>query len=951
MTKPGRRRRTPSGEITHFTDREDQQELFRRNLFSALEPPLLVFFGVGGSGKTWLLKKLLGQIPTDTPRAFLDFDRTAGGRRFVFDPPAALYEIRQQFGKPTPRFDLAFGILRFKQGASEETSVLTDLAAELAGAVVPGAGTVLKWLSGPLLARLKGTPLEEFLAKTAGQELALELRSKTTQEIGAELMDYLAEDLRKSLTSHLNRAVSAVLFFDTFEAVSSEAQNEEHKRQYEQWIRDIASNFEFALTVIAGQNHLTWEEIDPEWKDCLDQHLVGGLSEADARRFMADCEIDDQRLQAAILATAKEEDESYHCFSLGLCADVVALEGGRGKQTSPESLRFAPQDWENLVRRFLKSLASDAEGRWIERLALTPRFDEGAARKAFSNEHSAAQDVAWEMLPDYSFVERLPGSDVWLSVRTQMRWALENQPSARERVSQDHAWWQRYWTHRAESQVDRAESLAWYHQYCVTPETALDVWNQLAGASRNSVPPRMSEHFGLLQWWEPVDLLDSPDGSLVTTRALVSLAFELQKAPLGSRSLNLHRAIAYYETALHVYTELNFPKEWAMTQNNMGLAWSELPTGDRGENLGRAIECYEAALRVRTEQDFAQEWGTTQNNLGAAWSEVPTGDRRDNLGRAIAYYEAALRVRTEQDFPQEWATTQNNLGAAWWGLPTGDRGRSLGRAIECYEAALRVYTEKEVPQNWATTQNNLGTAWSSVPTGDRGENLGRAIEYFGAALRVRTEKDFPQDWARTQNNLGEAWRNLPTGDRAENLVRAIAFYEAALRVYTEKDFPHDWARTQNNLGLAWNGVPTEDREENLRHTIAYYEAALRVYTEKDFPQDWATTQNNLGAAWWAAPAGDRGKNLVRAIAYYEAALRVRTEEDFPRDWATTQNNLGAAWRGLPIGDRRENLHRAITCYEDALRVYTEKDFPQEHGIVSGNKSAAREEFNSLGDSH
>ena len=45
--------------------------------------------------------------------------RAAGGRRFVFDPPAALYDIRQQLGKPAPRFDLAFGVLRFKQGAAQ----------------------------------------------------------------------------------------------------------------------------------------------------------------------------------------------------------------------------------------------------------------------------------------------------------------------------------------------------------------------------------------------------------------------------------------------------------------------------------------------------------------------------------------------------------------------------------------------------------------------------------------------------------------------------------------------------------------------------------------------------------------------------------------------------------------------------------------------------------------
>ena len=55
-----------------------------------------------------------------------------------------------------------------------------------------------------------------------------------------------------------------------------------------------------------------------------------------------------------------------------------------------------------------------------------------------------------------------------------------------------------------------------------------------------------------------------------------------------------------------------------MTQNNLGIAYCDLPTGDRGENLRRAIACYEAALRVWTEADFPSDWATTQFNLGLA---------------------------------------------------------------------------------------------------------------------------------------------------------------------------------------------------------------------------------------------------------------------------------------------------------------------------------------------
>ncbi|TFH43674.1 MAG: hypothetical protein E4G94_04525, partial [ANME-2 cluster archaeon] len=83
----------------------------------------------------------------------------------------------------------------------------------------------------------------------------------------------------------------------------------------------------------------------------------------------------------------------------------------------------------------------------------------------------------------------------------------------------------------------------------------------------------------------------------------------------------------------------------------MGNAYGDLPAGDRGQNLQNAIQCYEAALRVRTETEFPLQWAMTQNHLGIAYFDLPAGDRGQNLQNAIDCYEAALRVRTETEFP------------------------------------------------------------------------------------------------------------------------------------------------------------------------------------------------------------------------------------------------------------------------------------------------------------
>src|ERR1035441_3247910 len=94
---------TPANELARFTDREDQRGTFQFLLNSPTRPPVLMFYGIGGAGKTWLLKKLRQEMPADVPAAYLDFDPLRRGQRLL-DPAAAFYEIREQLGRDAPRF-------------------------------------------------------------------------------------------------------------------------------------------------------------------------------------------------------------------------------------------------------------------------------------------------------------------------------------------------------------------------------------------------------------------------------------------------------------------------------------------------------------------------------------------------------------------------------------------------------------------------------------------------------------------------------------------------------------------------------------------------------------------------------------------------------------------------------------------------------------------------------
>ncbi len=392
-------------------------------------------------------------------------------------------------------------------------------------------------------------------------------------------------------------------------------------------------------------------------------------------------------LQDVILASSKEVDPSsraegrtigYHCFSLGLHADIAAEEMAQGQTPDPASFALRPGNWDALAERFLKSLPDNSKRVWIERLALTPRFEETAARTAWSAVEDAAQSAAWESLLDYSFVVSLsePG---WYTLRPQMRKALMKQITRSvPEATREHTWWRQHWQARSTSETDEFASLAWFHWFRVAPEEAQQEWKRLAEGARGK-PMRMALHYRLLNWWLPTEIMEASPIDVEQASARYSLGSELIEATLGARVANLRQAIACYEAALRIRTEDDFPQDWAMTQNNLGIAYTDLPSGDRAANLRQAIACYEAALRIRTEADFPQDWAMTKNNLGIAYKDLPSGDRAANLRQAIACYEAALRIYTESDFPQAWAIIQNNLGNAYKDLPSGDRAANLRR--------------------------------------------------------------------------------------------------------------------------------------------------------------------------------------------------------------------------------------------------------------------------------
>jgi len=157
----------------------------------------------------------------------------------------------------------------------------------------------------------------------------------------------------------------------------------------------------------------------------------------------------------------------------------------------------------------------------------------------------------------------------------------------------------------------------------------------------------------------------------------------------------IQRAIDCYHKALHVYSLIEHPAEYALIHNNVATAYlSMLPSGEPEREMLRqaqAIQSLHEALKVYTLEEYPHEYAMVQNNLGNIFQYLPTRDSVGKLDQAIGAYKAALLVRSRQHTPVEYATTVSNLANAYANLPAADREETLALARCCYSEALEIF--------------------------------------------------------------------------------------------------------------------------------------------------------------------------------------------------------------------------------------------------------------------
>lgn len=472
-----------------FTDREDLIRVFQSAIASGRpgEVNVLVYYGVGGIGKTSLRRKLNRLLEDKSPRvvhAVLDFD-VPGFR----NEETALFALRKalhdEFKIQFPTFDIAYAVywqkvhpqtalLKEQFPLVEESAILGDLVS--LGGYLPIVGLVPRL---PSIIAKGSKALRDWWTRRGRSDLH-DLTSLEPTEIQNRLPSFWAGDLKDALA---RTGSPAVLFLDTYEALWERERSEAITLQRDAWIRELVALLPEVLWVICGREKLRWGEASSDWGGRLSQHLVGGLAETDAREFLGTCGVTDRGIQQAVIVGSRGVP-----YCLDLAVDTFLEISIRHKRDpTPSDFARTPNE---MFSRFLRHL-TQPETETLKVLSV-PRFWDYRLFKALLTETQTGYPVtAFTDICRFSFMSPGAEPETW-TMHPLMRQSLQER-LAPELLQQIHKFMFDYHVRQLselDSGKDAARQMATlteaFHHGC----KALDVVQLLDWFKKASAEPR-----------------------------------------------------------------------------------------------------------------------------------------------------------------------------------------------------------------------------------------------------------------------------------------------------------------------------------------------------------------------------------------------------------------------------------------------------------------------------
>lgn len=377
-----------------FTDREQPRKVFF-DKYDALKQQLpdvddiyvITYYGVGGIGKSTLLRKLQEELKEKEKNPYylhydfetsqdmktsLQFMKTKLEKDYKFSFPLfdlALYAYSNKIGDTVEKKEV--------QSYVEQSRTLSFIMDSIEDIPLIGMASKLVKLADSGIAVLKN------LTSNYKKELS-QIEQDSAKDIYQDLPYYFSLDLEENVKK-LNQPL--VIFLDTYEKLVNEVQDTGYSISKDLWLRGDRGpilNVPGILWVIAGREKIKWGESDTDWEDTLDQHILGDLSWKDASSFLSEAGISDETLR-------KEIYELTHGtpIYLDICVSTYEILSSQGRSITIDEFGKNP---DALIERYIRYMDHQSS-EMVYLLSQIPLWND-----------DMIHEVGPKILPDFSYV-------------------------------------------------------------------------------------------------------------------------------------------------------------------------------------------------------------------------------------------------------------------------------------------------------------------------------------------------------------------------------------------------------------------------------------------------------------------------------------------------------------------------------------------------------------------
>ncbi|MBL4657157.1 MAG: tetratricopeptide repeat-containing sensor histidine kinase [Flavobacteriales bacterium] len=251
-------------------------------------------------------------------------------------------------------------------------------------------------------------------------------------------------------------------------------------------------------------------------------------------------------------------------------------------------------------------------------------------------------------------------------------------------------------------------------------------------------------------------------------------------------------AMEYAEKAVKLSKELKDTTRWALSVNQVGLAWYY-----QGE-LGKCLEALKMTLQLYTLLKNERGIANSLNGIGVIHYD------QGELKEALDHYLRSLEIQEKGNDPYAIAMTVNNIGNVYKDLG------NFKKSMSYYNWSLEIKEEIDDKHGLATTLNNIGLLHNNH------QKYEQALEYYQKSIMIKEKIDDKHGLAMTINNVGLVYENL------QQWNKALENYERSTELKEQIGDKFGMAMTLINIGAVYKNIGA------FKKSVANLEKALSI---------------------------------------------------------------------------------------------------------------------------